>query len=171
MAITISTTVYTIDILVLSVMVTCCLLMGVQVIQHYNFDQFHTKAERIVRVDYIFKDSQNNYYDEGLMENSFYDDFGDDLPQVVNSTRYRRAWEWIRKEESTVKVQLAFLDSAFLEMFDFKLLIGAKELVLDKPNNIVLLKSTAQKLTGVNDNLDQLIGQTILYQIQSRRIL
>ncbi|MBV6641814.1 MAG: ABC transporter permease [Cyclobacteriaceae bacterium] len=153
--------VFTIDILVISVMVTCCLLIGVQVIKQYNFDQFHTKADRIVRVDYIYKDSQNRYHDEGLMEHSYYDDFREDLPQVINSTRYRSCWEWIKQEDNSIKVKLAFVDSAFLEMFDFRLLEGDKSSVLDDPNNIVMTSSTAEKLTGVKENFAQLIGQII----------
>ncbi|MEQ8879580.1 MAG: FtsX-like permease family protein [Cyclobacteriaceae bacterium] len=153
--------VYSIDILVLAVMVACCLLIGIQIIKHHNFDQFHSKADRVVRVDYIYKDSQNRYHDEGLMDNAFFDDFKKDLPQVVNSTRFRSCKEWIKQNENSINVRLAFVDSAFLEMFNFNLLEGDQKTVLDDPNNIVISVSTAEKLTGITEDFNQLLGQTI----------
>ncbi|XOV91752.1 MAG: ABC transporter permease [Bacteroidota bacterium] len=153
--------VYSIDILVLSAMVACCLLIGAQIIKHYNYDQFHSKVERIVRVDYVYKDNHNTPHDEGLMDNTYYDDFRDDLPQVVNTTRLRTAREWIKKEETSVNVKFAFVDSSFLEMFDFKLIDGTKETALDDPNNVVITRSIAEKLVSKHGDFNQLIGQSI----------
>ncbi|GEM_PF-2433987 len=154
--------IFTIDVAILSVTVAACLIIGVNIINHHQFDTFHSKSNHIVRVDYIYKDSENLYHDLGLMDNSFFDDFRKDLPQVIHSTRYRTGHEWAKNVEKSVKVSLAFVDSTFLESFDFKLLAGAKENVLDDPGSIVITKSVAEKLFGKqNGGLDQFIGQTV----------
>src|SRR6185295_17074922 len=50
-----------------------------------------------------------------------------------------------------------FVDSSFLQMFDFKLIRGNRETVLQKPNNAVLTTDAAQRLFGNEDP----IGKTI----------
>ena len=47
--------------------------------------------------------------------------------------------------------RIAFVDSTFLNLFDFKLLNGDRKSVLEKKNSIVLTKETAEKLFGKED--------------------
>ncbi|MFL5788180.1 MAG: ABC transporter permease, partial [Flavisolibacter sp.] len=55
--------------------------------------------------------------------------------------------------------EMFFVDSTFLQIFDFPLLKGDRNTVLEKPNSIVLTEDAAKKLFG-NDNP---IGKTITH--------
>ena len=46
---------------------------------------------------------------------------------------------------------ICFVDSTFLNMFDFKLLNGDRKSVLGKKNSIVLTKATAEMIFGKED--------------------
>lgn len=73
-----------------------------------------------------------------------------EFPEVKNFTRIR----WNTKYQMTYAdkrmylPQTFFVDSAFLHMFDFRMLQGDRATALDKPNSAVLTASTARKLFG-----------------------
>jgi putative ABC transport system permease protein len=52
-----------------------------------------------------------------------------------------------------------FVDSTFLQIFDFKLLEGNRATALQKPNSAILTQASAQKLFGKQDP----IGKTITH--------
>ncbi len=55
--------------------------------------------------------------------------------------------------------QVFFVDSAFMDMFDFKMLRGNPKTALLQPNSIVLTEESAKRLFGTEDPM----GKTITH--------
>ncbi len=76
-----------------------------------------------------------------------------DFPEVLNYSRVR--WgnqaQLAFGKKRVYLAQVFFVDTAFLQMFDFPLLKGNRKTALDKPNSAVLTESAARKLFG-NEN-------------------
>jgi putative ABC transport system permease protein len=82
-----------------------------------------------------------------------------DFPQIRNFTRinWDNNYQTTFGDKRLYLPQIFFVDTAFLDMFDFPLLKGNRQTALLKPNSAVLTESAAQKIFG-NENP---IGKTI----------
>src|SRR5215831_15918517 len=84
-----------------------------------------------------------------------------EFPEILNYTRVN----WDDKVQAGYQEKriwipnVLYVDSTFLQMFDFPLIRGDRATVLQKPNNIVITESTAEKLFGKEDP----IGKTISF--------
>jgi putative ABC transport system permease protein len=83
----------------------------------------------------------------------------EEFPEVVNYSRVdgKSKYEMTYGEKRVFFPQTFFVDGSFLLMFDFPLLQGDRQTVLQKPNSIVLTESAARKLFGSADP----IGKTL----------
>lgn len=63
------------------------------------------------------------------------------------------------QDKRVVFPMMYWADSTFFQIFDFKLLKGEKQVVLEKPNSIVLTEESAAKIFGKEDPM----GKTINY--------
>ena len=73
-----------------------------------------------------------------------------EFPQITNYTRISAAnnTPLFFRDKKVFINRICFVDSTFLDMFDFKLLNGDRKSVLDKKNSIVLTKATAEMFFG-----------------------
>ncbi len=82
-----------------------------------------------------------------------------DYPEILNFTRIStmgkvKVWH----NEKKLTLQNAFyVDSTFLQLFDYELLKGDRNLVLQKPNSVVLTEENAQKIFGSAEALGRII--------------
>ncbi|HMH21119.1 MAG TPA: ABC transporter permease [Puia sp.] len=117
-----------------------------------SFDKFHTK--NIYRLNEVQKppgmlSSQKvalSMFPMGpTMKNEF--------PEIKNYTRitWRSKFQMTYKEKRVYLPQTFFVDSTFLQIFDFKLIKGNRETVLKEPNSIVLTQAGAEKIFGKED--------------------
>ena len=73
-----------------------------------------------------------------------------EFPEIKNFTRIRwqNKYPLTYQEKRVYFPQLFFVDTTFLQLFDFKLITGNRETALQQPNSIVLTQSGAEKLFG-----------------------
>ena len=83
----------------------------------------------------------------------------DEFPEVLNYSRVdgNKQYEMMYGEKRVFFPQTYFVDTTFLQMFDFPLLKGDRQTALQKPNSIVLTESAARTLFGTADP----IGKTL----------
>jgi putative ABC transport system permease protein len=83
-----------------------------------------------------------------------------EFPEVLNVTRVRQNEKVNMRvgENRIVLPAVYFVDSTFLQIFDFPLLKGNRETVLQKPNSLLLTEESATKLFGKEDPM----GKTVL---------
>jgi putative ABC transport system permease protein len=149
-----------INIIGLSIGLAACIVIMMFVYYERSFDDFHSK--NIYRLNEVQKfegmvSSQKVALSMFPMGSTLQHDF----PEIRNFTRVH----WTGKYQMTFGEnriyfnESFFVDSTFLQLFDFKLLKGDRNTVLQKPNSVVLTQSSAEKLFGSQDP----IGKTITH--------
>jgi len=142
-------------ILGFSIGLACVLLISMWVRNELSFDRFHSKADRIYKVDAnatfdnenLQIGSQTNYTGPMLKK---------DLPEVEKYLRLYRPFrasivrsskERIFREESIIHS-----DPVFFSFFDFTLALGDRETALDDPSSVVISKKMAKKYFPDDNN-------------------
>ncbi|MEJ0057860.1 MAG: FtsX-like permease family protein [Bacteroidota bacterium] len=128
-----------------------------------SFDQFHANKDRLFRLNKVFveddKSTTLQAESSGLMGPTMVDEF----PEVEATVRFHPWYEEVllSNEEKTLitgEADLAFADSTFFQVFDFKLLRGDPRKVLTRPSTIVITEQVAKSLFGNQDP----IGKTFI---------
>ena len=148
-----------INILGLSVGMTCVILIYLWVQNELSYDRFHQNADSIYRI------VQSQYYTEGEAFNVDVTQLGmapfvkENISGVLRSTRYTGyAPEFlIQYNDKKFIEKVNMVDSSFLNIFSFPLIKGDKNTALGNPYSIILTEETAEKFFG---NADP-IGKTL----------
>src|SRR6266496_4426032 len=149
-----------INVVGLAIGMAACIIIMVFVFYEKSFDNFHSK--NIDRLNEVQKfegmvASQKVALSMFPMGPTLKKEF----PEIKNFTRIH----WTNKYQMTYgdkRIYFSesfFVDSTFLQLFDFKLVKGDRETVLQKPNSAVLTEASAKKLFGKGDP----IGKTITH--------
>jgi putative ABC transport system permease protein len=149
-----------INIVGLAIGIAACIMIMLFVFYEKSFDNFHSK--NIYRLNEVQKfegmvASQKVALSMFPMGPTLKNEF----PEIKNFTRVH----WTDKYQMTYGdkrvyfSQSYFVDSTFLQLFDFKLIKGNRETVLQKPNSAVLTEASAEKLFGKEDP----IGKTVTH--------
>ncbi len=147
------------NIVGLAIGMAACLLILVFVFYEKGFDGLHRK--NIYRLDEVQK-----FEGMGAPQNVALSMFPmgptlkNEFPEVRNFTRIRafNKAPLTYRDKKVVYPSMLWVDSTFLELFDFKLLKGDRKTVLQKPGSVVLTEEGAAKLFGGEDPL----GKTIV---------
>ncbi len=126
-----------------------------------SYDRFHTKADRLARVNKWIKaengDLENTAETPGLFAPTLMNEF----PEVEAAAHYNPWFDEVLftlGEKSFEVKGMSFADGNFFRLFDFQLLRGNPAEVLSKPGQLVLTERLAETLFGKADP----IGQTIM---------
>jgi putative ABC transport system permease protein len=160
-----------INIAGLAIGMAACILILLFVLYEKRFDGMHSK--NIYRLDEVQKfpgmvAPQNVALSMFPMGPTLRSEF----PEVANFTRVRRTekFDLTIRDTKIFLPSAYFVDSTFLQMFDFKLLKGDRTSVLQQPNSILLTEETAVKLFGNEDPIGKTvthyIGDTTLYTVK-----
>lgn len=147
-----------INILGLTLGITCCLLIFLFVQHELSYDQFHKKGNRIYRV---LRETMMNGelghvpYTSGPYARALVNDFPQDIEAAVRVMPTNALLTYQDKSFKEDKVVLA--DSNFFEIFSFPLLQGNPKTVLSEPNTLVLSEELAKKYFGDENPIGKLI--------------
>lgn len=159
-----------INIIGLSIGMAACIIIMLFVTYEKSFDTFHSK--NIYRLNEVQKfPGMAASQKVGLSMFPMGPTMRQEFPEIVNFSRLRWKDKYsLKNGENTVFFpSVYYVDSTFLQMFDFKLLRGNRNDVLMKPNSIVLTQSSAEKLFGKADPIGKTINHfgedTVSYQV------
>ena len=132
----------------LAIGLTCFMLIFLWIRDEVSYDSFHENSDRIAKIGmtWVFGETQiptaraTTVAGPGLKQG---------IPYVEEYVRLKKN----SAKESRVNVDgqdfhesmFFFADSAFFDVFSFKLLHGNPDEALTKPNSVILTKSTAEK--------------------------
>src|SRR5687767_7896050 len=159
-----------INIIGLAIGMAACIIIMLFVFYEKSFDSMHTK--NIYRLDEVQKfegmvQPQNvalSMYPMGPTLTS-------DFPEIRNFTRVRQAskLDFTYKDKRIFLPSILYVDSTFLQLFDFKVTKGDRNTLLQKPNSIALTELSAKKLFGSEDpigkTLTKYVGDTITFTV------
>ena len=151
-----------INIVGLSLGISCAILIFTLISYHLSFDTFHHDKERIYRVVTEFHDEKVVYSAAvpqplGKAFRNDYD-FAEKTARVVSyhtTLISLPGAKEIKKFEEEDKI--AFAEPAFFDIFNFPLVQGDRRTALSRPNSAVITESVAKKYFGN----DPAIGKTI----------
>lgn len=147
-----------INIIGLAIGMAACIMIMLFVFYEKSFDNIHTK--NIYRVNEVQKfEGMVAPQKVALSMYPMGPTLKSDFPEIKNFTRinWRQKMQMTYNEKRIFLPQIFFVDSTFLEMFDFELLNGNRKTALEKPNSVILSKTSVQKLFGNEDP----IGKTV----------
>src|SRR5579871_2693413 len=159
-----------INILGLTIGLTCCLLIALYIDHELSYDDFEQKGNRIARVimEYSFDGSPSSNkgnYTSVRVASVFRRTFPE-VESAVKMVEYERVIGY--KDKLIDEKKFMFADSTFFDLFSFQLLQGNIRNVLSSPYNVVLTESTAKKYFGDENPIGKALHvgtDSNLYQI------
>jgi putative ABC transport system permease protein len=148
-----------INILGLTVAMSACFLIFLYVGFELSYDSFHTKADRIYRIVSDIK-TPTEVINAGGPAWAVAPNVKAEFPEVESFVRIA-ADDNVLVRRGDIKFEeehSMWADSAFFNVFDFKLLKGNPATALKEPFSVVFTETAAKKYFGKEDPL----GQTVL---------
>ena len=149
-----------INIIGLSVGMAACIVIMLFVSYERSFDNFHTK--NIYRLNEVQKfPGMVSSQKVGLSMWPMGPALQREFPEIKNFTRihWQNKFQLTYQEKKVYIPQVFFVDTTFLNIFDFKLIKGDRATALLKPHSVLLTEETAKKIFGNNDP----VGKTITH--------
>lgn len=147
-----SKTYFLINLLGLSIGLTCTLLIFMWVRDELSVDQFHAAGNRLVQLMEAHKESEEEVRVTNSTPGPLAEKIAAEIPEVELATVFTPAY-WFEPFQLAHKDQLVasralYASKDFFKIFSFELIQGSEEVVLKDKQSIVLSESTARALFG-----------------------
>lgn len=147
-----------INILGLTVGITCCFLIYVFILNELSYDNFHKNGRNIYRVMRVGTDNGDRReipYLSPPYGPALVNDYPDAVQQSVRIARDNDLISYNNISFNETNIYLT--DDNFFRFFDFKLSKGDPATALKDPNSIVLTASAAKKYFGNEDPIGKVL--------------
>lgn len=149
-----------INILGLSVGITCCVLITLYVKDELSYEKHFSNPESIYRITstFNFKDGSSEILPRTSPPITM--TLLDEIPEIETATRVvnppQVEQHLVRYKDYSFYEDKGFLvDSTFFEVFDYEFKEGNPDLVLDQPSTVVISAKMASKIFGQKSALDE----------------
>ena len=146
------------NILGLTLGITCSLFLFLYLLNELSYDKFHTEKDRIYRVVTHFTETDNQFTWPSA-QIPLAQELKEKYSQIEHAVRFigagRELFENPERDVRFYEEDFRYVDSTVFEVFDFPLLSGDPATALVKPNTAVLTQETAQKYFGSADPMGQ----------------
>lgn len=137
-----------INIFGLAVGLASCLLLFMYLSHELSYDNFHEKANRIVRVTMEFG-LEGKVSKAPVTGTKVGPEFGRQFPEVESAVRLLNGQAVVRYgDQQFSEKRFVYADSSLFNIFSFRRLKGNPQQALAGPNLVVLSESTARKYFG-----------------------
>jgi putative ABC transport system permease protein len=141
------------------------MLIFLYVSEDLSYDKFNSNYNHIARALTIDKGEGVSSKLVGVTPPAMGPAVNQELPEVIDEVRILNQGRYdLGYGDKTLKCDGAFYtESSFFHVFDFPIIAGDKNGILDKPNSIVITESLAKKIFGDEDPMGKTIklNQTI----------
>ncbi|HEY1871820.1 MAG TPA: ABC transporter permease, partial [Chitinophagaceae bacterium] len=147
-----------INILGLTVGITCCLMIFLFILNEFSYDKFHKNGEniyRVMRVAVTNGEKRNIPWLSPPYAQALLNDYPDAVKSAVRVQPDNDLISYNNVSFNEKKIYLT--DSNFFEFFSFKLLEGDPRTVLRDPLSIVMTRTAAKKYFGNEDPIGKII--------------
>jgi len=151
-----------INLLGLSVGITCCLLIALYVVDESSYDRYNTHANEVYRVERTFlnTDSKSVSLELGAVSPPIGPLLQNDFKEIKTLTSILPAGSATFQYQDKLfneSEHLYFTDENLFKVFDFKVVKGNPTTALREPYSVMLTEETARKYFGNEDPLNKLI--------------
>ena len=135
-----------VNILGLTIGITCFILIGLFVFNELTYDSYNNKEDRIFRLNSYYKVGDNRFN----LANSpmpLANALASEYPEIEKIARLLPANNiYLKKENNYIKEEKFFYaDSSLFDIFTIDFISGNPKTALTQPNNVVITTNTAQK--------------------------
>ncbi|MEO9485368.1 MAG: ABC transporter permease [Ekhidna sp.] len=149
-----------INVLGLSIGLTCFLMISLYIVDELSYDKFHSDTDRIYRMDFTGTINGAEFI-TALASAPAGPTMPNEFPEVEESTRLRGSGNWTirRKAEDNAynEEDVVFADANFFTFWDFNLADGDGKTCLERPNTLVIAQSIANKIFGDENPVGQIV--------------
>lgn len=150
-----------VNIFALTVGMAAALLILTYVVFEHSYDNMHSRKKEIYRVESTFYEGNELTDDWATSSFGYGSAMKNELPGIVDYTRIGSQYQ----PEQVVKYgnqlnredKIAYADNRFFRVFDFELLKGNPDKVLDAPNKVVITDRIAKKYFKNADPIGKMI--------------
>jgi putative ABC transport system permease protein len=159
-----------INVFSLAIGLASCLLIYLFIKDERGFDAFHTKSKLIYRLDEVQHFPGTHEQKVALSMGGMGPFMQNEFPEIISYTRFwNRGQQLIVKNDTRQLIpNVAFVDSSFLDLFDFELLRGDRATALDLPFTFLLSEKTALKFFN---SIDEAMNNTVSWQNKDYKIV
>ncbi|MEM1134380.1 MAG: ABC transporter permease [Bacteroidota bacterium] len=154
-----------INIIGLSISLTCSILIFLWVEDEVKFDKFHKDVDNIHRLMVNMKYPDGNIYTWWGSPQPLEEKLEEDYPEIEEATMTTWGNEQLfSKDEKNLIKEGYFASEGFLDIFDFPLIEGNPESALKEKYSIIISEKFAVSFFGNNWREKAILGQTILFE-------
>ena len=154
-----------INVLGLSVGITCCLLIMLFVRNEFSYDRFHSKADRLYRL-WQLERVQGQDFINTVTPIPAGPAIQRSIPEVSAYCRVYNFNALVKMGTTSFSQNINLVDTSFFSMFDFRLLAGDPRKPFTGPKSVILATDMAKKLFGnsnaLGKNVEIQLGDSIL---------
>lgn len=149
-----------INILGLSVGLACCLLIGLYVQNEWTYDSFHSTSDRLYRAWVHENYGDGEIYFNTVTPLILSSTLENNIPEVEATTRFINFLNLVKRpeQENTITETISMVDTTFLRMFDFRVIEGNPETIIDNPSSVVLTRESAGRYFGDQNPLQKVLS-------------
>jgi putative ABC transport system permease protein len=145
-----------INILGLTIGITCCMMIYLFIMNEFSFDTFHVQGKNIYRVMRGYDPTKPKVpYLSGPYADALLNDYPKQIKSAVRVLASNDLISYGTKAFNEKKMYLA--DSDFFTMFTFPLIKGDPATALRNPESIVLTETAAKKYFGNADPMGKIV--------------
>ncbi len=143
-----------VNVVGLALGIACCVLLALFVGSEWTYDEFHEKADRIVRVNRVVTTPAGDTETESSTPSPLGSALTQSFPEVEASVRLRDKSVRLTRNDETFTVRALFADSSFFDVFSFPVKQGHPQPSFAGSGGIVLSESAAQTYLGSENPMD-----------------
>lgn len=158
-----------INIFSLAIGLAACIIIYLFIRDERSFDSFHEKQSVIYRLDEVQNFTGTNVQKVALSMPGMGPYLQKEFPEIENHARFmcRQKILVTKDEKRFLLPNLATVDSTFLDIFDFPLILGDKATGLDEPYSMMVTEATALKFFAT---VDEAMGESLKYRDKEYKI-
>lgn len=147
----------------LAVGICCFLLLATYLLNELRYDTFHTKADRIVRINEHYQSANDDHpNDIAVTPTAAAPEFKRQVADVEDAVR---VYNYSEGRPATVQYgdnvfnekSMLLADDSFFKIFSFNFLKGDAQNALTDPNAVVISESIAKKYFGTADPMGKIL--------------
>jgi putative ABC transport system permease protein len=158
-----------INIFSLAIGLAACIVIYLFISDERSFDSQHVQKENIYRLDEVQNFTGTNLQKVALSMPGMAPNLKEEFPEIENFARFwNRGKNLVENGEQRFLIDdVAFVDSTFLTIFDFKLTQGDRTSVLDQPYTTAVTEETALKFFP---SIDKAMGGLLKFRDHEYKI-
>ena len=151
-----------INILGLTIGITCSMFLLLYILDELSFDRYHKNSENIYRVVSNIKEP-DNAFTWAVAQIPLTDELRDNYPEVKNVVRFFDIGRTLFKngDKQFYETEFYLTDSTVFDMFSYEFISGDASTALDNPFSMVITEKVAKKYFGSAENA---LGQSLQNQ-------